>query len=123
MELVRGEHGWRLLDGEREHVTEGDTPRACERCLLPVFLDTEYDISFCAFCNAWVGGVPAATCPTSAHCSFCDAMRASPVRESPLSRPLADGDALVADFLREVIPTRLLDQTDSEWLNHPRPRG
>jgi hypothetical protein len=109
MELVRGAHGWSLLDGEREHVTEGDTPRACKRCHLPVFLDTHYDISFCAFCNAWVGGSPSPTCPPSARCSFCEAMRAAPVRASPLSRPLTDEDALVAEFLREVIPTRLLD--------------
>lgn len=107
MELVRGEFGWRLLDGEREHVVEGNTPPACARCHLAVFLDTDYDLSFCAFCNVWGGGTPTPTCPPSARCRFCDAMRAAPVRLAPLSRPLAHSDALVADFLREVIPLSL----------------
>jgi hypothetical protein len=108
VELVLGERGWSLVDGTREHVVEGDNPLACKRCRLPLFLDDELDLNFCGFCNEWKDGPPAVRCPPSEQCIYCDARR-SRGRPRPLSRALADDDALVADFLRQVIPRGLLD--------------
>jgi hypothetical protein len=99
---------WALLDGDREHVTEGNSPAACPRCRRPVFLDTDVDLSFCAFCNVWVGGPPLPSCAPSEDCPYCEARREGS-RAPPLSRPLAESDERAAEFLGEVVPSRLME--------------
>jgi hypothetical protein len=108
--LARSQSGWSLFDGDAEHIVEGSAPLACKECSRPVFLDTDLDGSLCAFCNAWTDGALVPTCQPDAKCGYCDARRAS-VRTRPLSRPLTDADERVAEFLREVVPIRVMDAT------------